>query len=88
MPRELQHSLPAALHQTSALLAQLPCISCTQIRSPDAGEVWGGNPVRHLRALKPEESEYLLTSAEHYGQLASQHSTETSKTPFDRAGVV
>jgi len=24
-----------------------------------AGEIWGGNPARHLRKLKPEESNFL-----------------------------
>ena len=24
-----------------------------------AGEIWGGNPARHLRTLKPEESKFL-----------------------------
>lgn len=24
-----------------------------------AGEIWGGNPARHLRSLKPEESKFL-----------------------------
>jgi len=75
-----------------ALVQKGAMVAAGAVVSPDtvipAGEVWGGNPARHLRALKPDESEYLLKSAEHYSQLAAQHSTETSKTPLDRAGVV
>ena len=40
------------------------------------GEVWGGNPARKLRGLKPEESEFLVPSAEKYVELAKQHEAE------------
>lgn len=36
-----------------------------------------------LRKLKPEESAFLVESAEHYATLAAQHLAETSK-PLDQ----
>lgn len=38
-----------------------------------AGEIWGGNPARHLRSLKPEERKFLSESADHYVKVAAEH---------------
>jgi carbonic anhydrase/acetyltransferase-like protein (isoleucine patch superfamily) len=38
-----------------------------------SGELWGGNPARHLRALKPEEASFIAESARLYSQLGAQH---------------
>lgn len=50
---------------------------------PDAvvpsGQLWGGNPGKVLRPLKPNEAEHLLTSAIKYSELASEHMAETTK---------
>jgi carbonic anhydrase/acetyltransferase-like protein (isoleucine patch superfamily) len=37
------------------------------------GELWGGNPAKRLRALKPEEAYFLPKSAEMYRDLAKVH---------------
>lgn len=38
-----------------------------------AGEIWGGNPARMLRAMKTEEAAFISKSAQHYAQLGSEH---------------
>jgi len=38
-----------------------------------SGELWGGNPARRLRALKPEEADYLAALPQRYQELAGQH---------------
>lgn len=38
-----------------------------------SGQLWGGNPARFLRDLKPEESAFLPTSASMYVQTAASH---------------
>ena len=38
-----------------------------------AGEIWGGNPAKKLRALKPEEAAFISKSATHYAELGSEH---------------
>lgn len=43
-----------------------------------AGQIWGGNPARFLRDLKPEESKFLTESAEHYVSVAADHLKEAS----------
>eukprot|EP00803_Ostreobium_quekettii_P010292 evm.model.scf_1207.6 EVM.evm.TU.scf_1207.6 scf_1207:34568-36963(-) len=43
------------------------------------GQLWGGNPGRVLRPLKPNEAEHLSTSAVKYSELAAEHLSETSK---------
>lgn len=37
------------------------------------GELWGGNPARRLRALKPEEADYLADLPRRYQELAAEH---------------
>lgn len=37
------------------------------------GQVWGGNPAKYLRSLKPEEDEFIVPSAQKYVELAEQH---------------
>jgi len=37
------------------------------------GEVWGGNPAKFLRSIKPEESSFIVPSAAKYVDLAEQH---------------
>lgn len=50
-----------------------------------AGEIWGGNPARHLRKLKPEESKFLGASAEHYVNVSAEHFKNTSLSLIDIA---
>lgn len=38
-----------------------------------SGELWGGNPARRMRALKPEEAEYLEKLPQRYQELAKEH---------------
>ena len=38
-----------------------------------AGEIWGGNPAKMLRALKPEEAAFISKSAQHYAELGAEH---------------
>lgn len=40
-----------------------------------SGEIWGGNPARKLRDLKPQEKQYLGSLPQKYCELAAQHST-------------
>ena len=42
------------------------------------GQLWGGNPAKHLRDLKPQETAFLPQSAEHYMELAKQHGKDCS----------
>jgi carbonic anhydrase/acetyltransferase-like protein (isoleucine patch superfamily) len=44
-----------------------------------AGQVWGGNPARQLRTLKPEEAQFMLKSAEQYASLAGDHRKEVDQ---------
>ena len=44
-----------------------------------AGELWGGNPARCLRPLKPEEASFIPKSAQMYAQLGGEHAAEASK---------
>eukprot|EP00877_Chromochloris_zofingiensis_P012295 jgi/Chrzof1/7319/Cz02g19080.t1 len=37
------------------------------------GELWGGNPARRLRDLKPEEKRYLNHLPDRYAELAKKH---------------
>ena len=38
-----------------------------------SGEIWGGNPARKLRDLKPQEKLYLESLPQKYQELAGQH---------------
>lgn len=38
-----------------------------------SGELWGGNPARRLRDLKPEEADYLADLPRRYQELAADH---------------
>ena len=38
-----------------------------------AGEIWGGNPAKKLRELKPEEAAFISKSAAHYAELGAEH---------------
>ncbi len=38
-----------------------------------SGELWGGNPARKLRDLKPEERTYIEKLPGRYRELAAQH---------------
>lgn len=49
------------------------------------GEIWGGNPARCLRAMKPAESSFLGPSAEHYVQVSAEHSKENAASLEDVA---
>jgi len=40
-----------------------------------SGELWGGNPARKLRAMKPEEVRYVQALPEKYVALAAQHAS-------------
>eukprot|EP00873_Tetraselmis_striata_P021120 jgi/Tetstr1/441384/TSEL_029633.t1 len=40
-----------------------------------AGQVWGGNPARFLRAVKPEEAKFFEPGAEEYTQRAAEHAS-------------
>ena len=44
-----------------------------------SGELRGGNPARHLRALKPEEASFIVKSACMYSELGAQHGQGTAK---------
>lgn len=41
-----------------------------------AGQVWGGNPARFVRDLKPSEAAFLPESARHYVSVAAEHRNE------------
>lgn len=38
-----------------------------------AGQIWGGNPARFIRDLKPNEKDFMHKSAEAYCVLGSDH---------------
>uniref|UniRef100_A0A7S1X1M9 Gamma carbonic anhydrase n=1 Tax=Tetraselmis chuii TaxID=63592 RepID=A0A7S1X1M9_9CHLO len=40
-----------------------------------AGQVWGGNPARFLRAVKPEEANFFQAGADEYAKLATEHAS-------------
>jgi gamma-carbonic anhydrase len=50
-----------------------------------AGEIWGGNPAKQLRKLKPEESKFLGESADHYVNVSVEHLKVTSMSLEDIA---
>jgi carbonic anhydrase/acetyltransferase-like protein (isoleucine patch superfamily) len=50
-----------------------------------ASEIWGGNPARHLRSLKPEESKFLTESAAHYVNVSAEHLKNQSLSLLDIA---
>lgn len=43
------------------------------------GELWGGNPARRLRELRPEEASFLPKSASLYSDLGKQHRVDCSE---------
>jgi carbonic anhydrase/acetyltransferase-like protein (isoleucine patch superfamily) len=43
-----------------------------------SGELWGGNPAKLLRPLKPEEAAFISKSAQTYAELGAEHLKETS----------
>ena len=51
-----------------------------------SGQLWGGNPAKFLRDVKPEEASFMSVSAQKYVELASEHMKEASKTPMQRLG--
>lgn len=40
-----------------------------------SGELWGGNPARKLRDMKPEEARYVQALPDKYVDLAAQHAS-------------
>ena len=38
-----------------------------------ANQLWAGNPAKYLRTLKPEESSFIVPSAQKYVELADEH---------------
>mmetsp|Transcript_25338 Transcript_25338/g.70878 ORF Transcript_25338/g.70878 Transcript_25338/m.70878 type:complete len:205 (+) Transcript_25338:110-724(+) len=38
-----------------------------------SGQVWGGNPLKFLRDVKPEEASFFEAGAEEYSKLAQEH---------------
>jgi gamma-carbonic anhydrase len=63
--------LQGAVVQRGAMVAAgAVVLPCTTIPS---GELWGGNPAKYLRRLKPEEASFLPRSAEVYCDLAKLH---------------
>lgn len=50
-----------------------------------SGQLWGGSPAKFLRALKPEEADFLPQSAALYVALAAEHATENIITLEERA---
>uniref|UniRef100_A0A061SN01 Gamma carbonic anhydrase mitochondrial-like n=1 Tax=Tetraselmis sp. GSL018 TaxID=582737 RepID=A0A061SN01_9CHLO len=43
-----------------------------------SGQVWGGNPLRYLRDVKPEEASYFEAGAQEYLKLAQEHAAATA----------
>ena len=46
-----------------------------------AGQVWGGNPARFIRDLKPRERDFMHKSAEAYCALGIDHFKATKDSP-------
>ena len=46
-----------------------------------AGQVWGGNPARFIRDLKPNEKSFMQKSAEAYCALGADHFKATKDGP-------
>lgn len=46
-----------------------------------AGQVWGGNPARFIRDLKPNERDFMHKSAEAYCALGVDHFKATKDGP-------
>lgn len=44
------------------------------------GQIWGGTPAKFLRAMTPEESAFISTSASNYAELAAKHALECAKS--------
>ncbi len=51
-----------------------------------AGQVWGGNPARFIRDLKPNEKSFMHKSAEAYCALGVDHFKATKDGPAGVAG--
>ena len=52
-----------------------------------AGQVWGGNPARFIRDLKPHEKSFMQKSAEAYCALGADHFKATKDGPAGFAGL-
>ena len=52
-----------------------------------AGQVWGGNPARFIRDLKPHEKSFMRKSAEAYCALGADHFKATKDGPAGFAGL-
>ena len=46
-----------------------------------AGQVWGGNPAKFIRDLKPNERDFMHKSAEAYCALGVSHFNATKDGP-------
>ncbi|CAG0894237.1 unnamed protein product [Cyprideis torosa] len=42
-----------------------------------SGQIWGGNPARYMRDLKPEELDFLKISADNYVRLAAEYKNQS-----------
>ncbi len=41
-----------------------------------SGQLWGGNPARYMRDLKPEEKDFLSISADNYVRLSQEYKSK------------
>ncbi|MDW3203961.1 MAG: gamma carbonic anhydrase family protein [Alphaproteobacteria bacterium] len=62
--------LDGAVVRTRAFVAAGAMVTPNKI--VPSGELWGGNPARKLRDLRPEDEEFLDFDAEHYRRRARE----------------
>lgn len=66
--------MDGALIQTGAMLGAGSLVAPG--KQVEGGYLWHGRPARRVRALTPDEQNYLRYSAEHYVRLKNRHRAE------------
>ena len=66
--------LDEAVIETGAMVAAGALVPPKKVVK--SGQLWGGNPAKYMRDLKPEEVEFLKASADNYVRLAAEYATE------------
>ena len=66
--------LDEAVIETGAMVAAGALVPPKKVVK--SGQLWGGNPAKYMRDLKPEEVEFLKVSADNYVRLAAEYATE------------
>jgi carbonic anhydrase/acetyltransferase-like protein (isoleucine patch superfamily) len=66
--------LDEAVIETGAMVAAGALVPPKKVVK--SGQLWGGNPAKYMRDLRPEEIEFFKVSANNYVRLAAEYKTQ------------